>query len=36
MQHRPIAMPLSYVRLGYENNPYEREANEAVEQTRGL
>ena len=33
MQHRPVAMPLSYLRLGYENNPYEREANAAVEQT---
>jgi hypothetical protein len=33
MQHRPVAMPLSYLRLGYENNPYEREARAAVEQT---
>jgi len=30
MQHRPIAMPLSYVRRGYANNPYEREARAAV------
>lgn len=30
MQHRPIAMPLSYLRLGYKENPYEREAREAV------
>jgi len=35
MQHRPVAMPLSYLRLGYENNPYEREARAAVEQTKG-
>jgi hypothetical protein len=34
MQHRPLAMPLSYVRLGYEDNPYEREARAAVDQTR--
>lgn len=30
MQHRPIAMPLSYLRLGYKDNPYEREARDAV------
>ena len=30
MQHRPIAMPLSYLRLGYKDNPDEREAREAV------
>jgi len=35
MQHRPLAMPLSYLRTGYENNVYEREARAAVEQTRG-
>ena len=35
MQHRPIAMPLSYLRRGYERNPYELEARRAVEQTRG-
>ena len=34
MQHRPIAMPLSYLRRGYTNNPYEREARTAVELTR--
>ena len=33
MQHRPLRMPLSYVLRGYEDNPYEREAREAV---RGL
>ena len=36
MQHRPVAMPLSYLHLGYANNPYEREARAAVEQTKGL
>lgn len=36
MQHRPLAMPLSYVRSGYTNNPYEREARAAVEATRGI
>jgi hypothetical protein len=34
MQHRPVAMPLSYLLQGYERNPYEREARAAVEQTR--
>jgi hypothetical protein len=34
MQHRPIAMPLSYLRFGYRHNPYEREARAAVELTR--
>ncbi len=34
MQHRPVAMPLSYLRTGYEANPYEAEANRAVEETR--
>jgi hypothetical protein len=34
MQHRPFRMPLSYLASGYEGNPYEREANRAVEQTR--
>jgi hypothetical protein len=33
MQHRPIAMPLSYVRRGYAGNAYEREARAAVERT---
>ena len=33
MQHKPIAMPLSYLR-GYENNPHELEARRAVEATR--
>ena len=34
MQHRPLAMPLSYLRRGYERNPYEIEARNAVEETR--
>jgi hypothetical protein len=35
MQHRPVAMPLSYLRSGYESNRYEAEARKAVEATRG-
>jgi hypothetical protein len=34
MQHRPLAMPFSYLRSGYDANPYEAEANRAVEETR--
>jgi hypothetical protein len=34
MQHHPLAMPLSYVLRGYAENPYEREAGRATEQTR--
>ena len=34
MQHRPLAMPLSYVLRGYARNPYEAEARRAAEQTR--
>jgi hypothetical protein len=34
MQHRPLRMPLSYLRFGYERNPYELEARRAVESTR--
>jgi len=30
MQHRPLAMPLSYLRTGYASNPYEAEARRAV------
>jgi hypothetical protein len=33
MQHRPVAMPLSYLYRGYAANPYEREARRAVEAT---
>ena len=35
MQHRPFAMPLSYLRHGYRNNPYEVEARRAVSETAG-
>jgi hypothetical protein len=34
MQHRPFAMPLSYLWAGYRDNAYEREARAAVEATR--
>ena len=34
MQHRPMAMPLSYVRRGYARNPYELEARAAADATR--
>ena len=34
MQHRPVAMPLSYLRQGYERNAYEGEARAAVKATR--
>jgi hypothetical protein len=30
MQHHPIRMPLSYLRLGYARNPYEEEARRAT------
>lgn len=33
MQHRPVRMPLSYLRTGYAGNPYEAEAREAVRLT---
>ena len=33
MQHRPLAMPLSYLRTGYDGNPYETEARRAVAET---
>jgi hypothetical protein len=36
MQHRPLAMPLSYVLRGYARNPYELEARRAADQTRGV
>jgi len=35
MQHRPLAMPVSYFVRGYQRNPYEAEARRATEQTRG-
>ena len=34
MQHRPIEMPLSYLRHGYVRNPYEAEARRAADETR--
>ncbi len=34
LQHRPLAMPLSYLMSGYDGNPYELEARAAVERTR--
>jgi hypothetical protein len=30
MQHRPFRMPLSYLLLGYEHNPYEAQARRAA------
>jgi hypothetical protein len=36
MQHRPLAMPLSYVVRGYVRNPYEQEAEGAVRATRAV
>ena len=30
MQHRPLAMPLSYLLRGYADNAYEREARDAA------
>ena len=33
MQHRPIRMPLSYLRTGYSANGYERQARAAASQT---
>jgi hypothetical protein len=30
MQHHPLRMPLSYLRLGYADNPYEVEARRAA------
>jgi hypothetical protein len=35
MQHHPLRMPLSYVLLGYVQNPYEREAARASTAARG-
>jgi hypothetical protein len=35
MQHRPLAMPLSYLRTGYERNPYEEEARRAAPPSPG-
>jgi hypothetical protein len=30
MQHHPVRMPLSYLVVGYDDNPYEREARECA------
>ncbi|HEY3544052.1 MAG TPA: hypothetical protein VGK79_16060 [Gaiellaceae bacterium] len=30
MQHHPVRMPLSYLLLGYDGNPYEQEAQRAA------
>jgi hypothetical protein len=30
MQHHPVRMPLSYLRVGYADNPYEVEARRAA------
>jgi hypothetical protein len=35
MQHRPLAMPLSYLRHGYARNHYEEEARLAAAGGRG-
>ena len=35
MQHRPLRMPLSYLRTGYAANGYERQARAAVDATEG-
>ena len=34
MQHRPIGMPLRYLRTGYHRSPYERQARAAARLTR--
>lgn len=34
MQHHPVGMPLSYLRFGYERNPYEVQARAASERSR--
>ena len=36
MQHRPLAMPLSYLVHGYLKNPYELEAGAAATRTRAV
>ena len=35
MQHRPLRMPFSYLRLGYARNPYEEEARRAASRAPG-
>lgn len=34
MQQQPLRMPLSYLRRGYANNPYEEEARRAAARSR--
>lgn len=34
LQHRPLRMPLSFLRHGYWRNPYEAEARRAASETR--
>jgi len=34
MQHRPLRMPLSYLRVGYARNPYEAQARRAASDMR--
>jgi hypothetical protein len=34
LQHRPLRMPLSYLRTGYAANPYERQARAAADARR--
>jgi hypothetical protein len=34
MQHKPVTMPMSYLRVGYARNPYEDEARRAVDATK--
>lgn len=34
LQHHPVRMPLSYLRTGYERNPYEEQARRASAATR--
>jgi hypothetical protein len=34
MQHRPVRMPLSYLRFGYTDNPYEEQARRAASAPR--
>jgi hypothetical protein len=35
MQHRPVGMPLRYLRTGYDRSPYERQARAAARVTSG-
>ncbi len=34
IQHRPLRMPLSYLRFGYARNPYEEQARRATSAAR--